>query len=472
MKDLDNRSRNRLLIVLFVGVLMGALDIAITAPALSLIQGEFGVNERAVSWVFTIYALGNLVGTPFMAKLSDVFGRRSIYVLDVLLFAGGSLIVALSPAFGVLLVGRAIQGFGAGGIFPVASAVIGDTFPPEKRGGALGLIGAVFGLAFLIGPIIGGVVLLVATWHWLFLINIPIAAGLVIGALRLLPNTRPEHRRPFDWPGMAVILVLLTALSFGISQIDVNNVLGSLGTVQVWGPLLLAIVLMPVFWWLETRAEDPVLSPDLFRSRQMGLANVFAGGAGFAESGVSFVPVLLVAALGVTAYMSSIMLLPVVLIMAVGSPLAGQLLDRRGSRFVITIGTASLALGLIAVGIVPITTVTFYVAAVPVGIGLAFMLGAPLRYIMLSEASASQRAAAQGSLALFTRVGYLVGAALVGAIAASDNGSVQGWQQAFLVLGIVSLALFAATFALKRRPEELAAAQRNHPQAAGSQPAR
>ena len=181
-------------------------------------------------------------------------------------------------------------------------------------------------------------------------------------------------------------------------------------------------------------------------------------------------PVLLVAALGVTAYMSSIMLLPVVLIMAVGSPLAGQLLDRRGSRFVITIGTASLAIGLIGVGLLPVTTVTFYVAAVPVGIGLAFLLGAPLRYIMLSEAQQSQRAAAQGSLALFTRMGYLVSAALVGAVAASGGGSVAGWQHAFLILGIVSVGLFFATFALKRRPAELAAAERNNPQVPTTQP--
>ena len=470
MTDLDNRSRNRLLLVLFVGVLMGALDIAITAPALSLIQSDFGVDARTITWVFTIYTLANLLGTPFMAKLSDVFGRRSIYVMDVLLFAAGSLVVALSPSFGVLLVGRAIQGFGAGGIFPVAGAVIGDTFPPEKRGGALGLIGAVFGVAFLVGPIIGGVVLLIASWHWLFLINIPIAAGLVIGALRLVPNSRPKVRRPFDWAGMAVILALLTALSFGISQIDANSLQASLGSVRVWGSLLLAFILMPVFWFTEKRAADPVLSLDLFRSRQMGLANLFAGGAGFAEAGVSFVPVLMVAALGVTAYMSSIMLLPVVLIMAVGSPLAGQLLDRRGSRFVITIGTASLAIGLIAVGLLPVTTVTFYAAAVPVGIGLAFLLGAPLRYIMLSEAQQSQRAAAQGSLALFTRMGYLVSAALVGAVAASGGGSVAGWQHAFLILGVVSVGLFFATFALKRRPAELAAAERNNPPVPTTQP--
>ncbi len=150
---MDDKARNRLLLVLFVGVLMGALDIAIVGPALPTIRDFFGVDDRAAAWIFSIYVLFNLVSTPLMAKLSDLYGRRSIYIMDVAIFAAGSLVVALAPAFAFVLIGRAIQGLGAGGIFPVASAVIGDTFPPEKRGSALGLIGAVFGLAFIIGPI-------------------------------------------------------------------------------------------------------------------------------------------------------------------------------------------------------------------------------------------------------------------------------------------------------------------------------
>jgi hypothetical protein len=155
----EEKKRNNILAVLFVGVLMGALDIAIVGPALPAIKEAFQVNDRLLAWMVTIYILFNLVGTMLMAKLSDIFGRRIVYVADVAIFAVGSLIVSLSPGFTVILIGRAIQGFGAGGIFPVASAVIGDTFPPEKRGQALGLIGAVFGIAFIIGPILGSLLL-------------------------------------------------------------------------------------------------------------------------------------------------------------------------------------------------------------------------------------------------------------------------------------------------------------------------
>ncbi len=461
----DSRTRNRLLIVLFTGVLMGALDIAIVGPALPAIQASFGVSDRALAWVFTIYVLANLIGTPLMAKLSDRAGRRSIYVLDVALFAAGSLVVALSPSFGVLLVGRAIQGFGAGGIFPVASAVIGDTFPVEKRGSALGLIGAVFGIAFLIGPILGGVILYALSWHWLFLINLPIAAALIIAAMRLLPSTRPQQRRPFDWAGMAVLAVLLTALSYGINQLDTANLGASIASVQVWGFLLLAIILVPVFIVVERRAKDPVLHLSLFSQRQMALVNVFAALSGLAEAAVVFVPALLVAAFAVPESTASFMLLPVVLVMAIGSPLAGRTLDRTGSRTVVLIGTAVLAAGLLMVGGLPISVAVFYLTGILVGLGLSWLLGAPLRYIMLNEAPRPQRAAAQAALALSTRVGQLVGGALVGAVAASHGGGTTGYQQAFLGVGVITLVCFFAAFGLKNRTAELATVQRNEAQA-------
>ncbi len=461
MTVLDNRARNRLLMVLFVGVLMGALDIAIVGPALPAIQSEFGVDDRGLAWVFTVYVLANLVGTPLMAKLSDRAGRRSIYVLDVVLFAAGSLLVALSPTFGVLLLGRAIQGLGAGGIFPVASAVIGDTFPVEKRGSALGLIGAVFGIAFLVGPILGGVILLALNWHWLFLINLPIAALLIVGALRLLPSTRPQVQRPFDWGGMIVLTALLTAMTFGMNQLDTANVRTSLASPQVWGFLLLAFLLIPVFVLVERRAQDPVLHLSLFTRRQMTLVNLFAALAGFAEAALVFVPALLVAAFAVAESTASFMLLPVVLVMAIGSPLAGRTLDRTGSRTVVLIGASALGVGLLVVGLAPISMVLFYAAGALVGLGLSWLLGAPLRYIMLNEAPRAQRAASQAALALSTRVGQLAGGALVGAVAASMGGGVAGYQQAFTIIGAVSLAFAVLTLALKSRSEEMATVQRN-----------
>jgi EmrB/QacA subfamily drug resistance transporter len=457
----DTRTRNRLLGVLFLGVLMGALDIAIVGPALPAIQAALAVDTRAAAWIFTIYVLFNLIGNVLMARLSDIFGRRAIYIFDITLFAIGSLVVALSPGFGVLLLGRAVQGLGSGGIFPVAGALIGDTFPPEKRGGALGMIGAVFGLAFLVGPILGGVLLHYASWHWLFIINLPIAAVVIAMSARLLPATRPATRRLFDVPGLLVLAVLLAALVYGINQIDTAHFAASLSSTAVWPFLLLALALLPIFWLVERRAADPLLRLSLFGRRQIALAGALSGGAGMAEAAVVFVPPLLVAAFGVSSSTASFMLLPVVLAMAVGAPLSGRMLDRVGSRAVIVTGTALIATGMLLVTAFAVNLALFYIAAALVGLGLSVLLGAALRYIMLNEAPPAERASAQAILTLFSSVGQSLGGALVGAVAASYGGGVAGYAAAFHAIGVIMLLLTLAALGLKGRAEEQATLRRN-----------
>ncbi len=461
MTATNNKTNNRILGVLFVGVLMGALDIAIVAPALPAVQSQFGVGDRMLAWTFSIYVLFNLIGTPLWAKLSDVSGRRTIYVLDVLLFAIGSLVVALAPSFGVVLLGRGLQGLGAGGIFPVASAVIGDTFPVEKRGSALGLIGAVFGLAFLVGPILGGVLLGIFGWRSLFLVNLPIAAVVIVLSLAFLPSTRPATRKPFDALGMVVLGVSLASLAFGINQIDTTRFGASLTSTPVWLPLLLALVLLPVFAAIERRAADPIVRLSILGPRQSKLAAALSAGAGLGEAALVFMPTLAVAALGVAKSTSSYLLMPVVLALAFGSPTVGRLLDRLGSKTVITAGTALLALGMALLGLFNSSMALFILAGVIIGLGLSALLGAPIRYIMLSEAAPQDRAAGQGVMTLFTSTGQLLSGAMVGAVAASQGGGAAGYSTAFLVIAGVALVLTVLSFALKSRSQELATMQSN-----------
>ncbi|HQV63607.1 MAG TPA: MFS transporter [Anaerolineales bacterium] len=458
---MDDKTRNKILLVLFLGVLMGALDIAIVAPALPSIQKFFGVGDRVLAWTFTIYVLFNLISTPLMAKLSDTFGRRSIYTLDVALFALGSLVVALSPqnTFAILLFGRALQGFGAGGIFPVASAVIGDTFPPEKRGGALGLIGAVFGLAFLVGPILGGIILTIAGWQWLFIINLPIALAVVIMGWQVLPVTHPASNRPFDWAGMLVLGVMLASLAYGLNQIDTQNFFGSVVSLSVWPFLLIGIVLLFVFPRIEKKAEDPILNLNLFKSRQTVIASMLSAGAGLGESGMVFIPALAVAAMPaiINEHNASYLLMPVVLAMAVGSPLVGRLLDKFGSKVMVFGGTFLLAIGMIMLSNATLISMLwgFIASAAVIGLGLSSLLGAPMRYIMLNEASAADRTSAQGLITLFTSVGQLTSSALIGAVAASMGGGVKGYGTAYMVIGIIAGIMVLLTLGLKTRQQEL-----------------
>jgi EmrB/QacA subfamily drug resistance transporter len=453
--EASTRPYGRVLGVLFSGVLMGALDIAIVGPALPAIRDGFGVDERAVAWIFTLFLLFDLIGTPLLATLSDLRGRRAIYVLSVGLFAAGSLVVALAPSFSVLLLGRALQGFGAGGIFPVASAVIGDLFPVERRGRALGLIGAVFGIAFLVGPVLGGV-LLHFGWRWLFLVNLPIAALVVVGALRLLPSTRAEHARSIDFVGLGLLTLAVFALAFGLNGLDAAAIGASLASPRVWPFLVGGALLAPAFWRWESRQAHPLLRPDFLRQRQVRIASALAVGAGLTEASVVFAPALLVAAFGVTAARAAFMLLPIVLAMAVGAPLAGRMLDRVGSRAVIVTGAALVGVGLLLVPVLDSSVTGFYCAGVVIGFGLAALVGSSLRYIILNEAPPTARGISQGVLTVFTSIGQLIGAALVGALVASHGGSTGGYSLAFAVIGAVMLLLAAAGLGLKSRARELA----------------
>jgi len=462
---MESRQRNLILTVLFIGVLMGALDIAIVGPALPAIRAQFQLNERSLSWIFSLYVLFNLIGTPLMAKLSDQFGRRSIYVLDVALFAVGSLVVALAPSFPFVLIGRAVQGFGAGGIFPVASAVIGDTFPAEKRGSALGLIGAVFGLAFLIGPILGGVILSLATWHWLFFINLPIAAVVMVLSLKYLPATRPAESKRFDWAGAVTLTLMLASLALAVNQLDVQRFFASLVSVTTLPFLAAFAVLFVILTRIEKSAENPIVPASLFNRSQLRLTYALSAGAGFAEAGLVFLPLLAVISLagsGIQEKNASWMLMPVVLAMVVGSPTSGRMLDRFGSRAVILAGTSVLTVGMVLVGLFSSSLAMFIFSGVLIGLGLSALLGAPLRYIMLNESRLEERSVAQGVVAIFSSAGQLLGGALTGAIASSRTGSGgagAGYSLAFLVIGGISLVLAVLALQLKSRQAEQAAAQ-------------
>ncbi len=450
------KKRNPVLAILFLGVLMAALDIAIIGPALPAIRDDFHATDRAVVWVFTTYLLFNLIGTPLMAKLSDRWGRRDVYVADVLLFALGSVVVALAPSLAWVIVGRGIQGFGAGGIFPVASAVIGDTFPPERRGRALGIIGSVFGVAFLIGPILAGVILKFFSWHMLFWGPLPFALILIPLAWQWLPTQgTPAPGRP-DWPGMILLAVALSSLAYALNQLNAADLARSAISPRVMGFLLLGLGAVPVLAWVERRAEDPIIHPKLFGTRQLVLANGLAFGAGVVEGSMVFIPALLVAAFSVSKSVASFMLLPVVATLSIGAPLFGRLLDRVGSKIVILIGTTMATVGTGMLGFLPLSMGTFYVAAVLIGFGLSALLGAPLRYIMLSEAPPEERASAQALISVMTKVGQMIIGAIIGAVAASLGGGVTGYAASFRVLAGLSFLLVLMATLLKHREAERA----------------
>ncbi len=429
---------------------MAALDIAIVGPALPALREHYGLSERAIAWVFNVFVLFNLLGLPLMARLSDVFGRRAVYALNVILFAVGSLIVALAPPFWVVLVGRAVQGLGASGIFPVASAVVGDVVAPGKRGAALGVLGAVFGLAFIIGPILAGVLLLVG-WPWLFVVNIPLALVVFIAALRVLPTVDPSRQRSLDLAGVVLVGIILASFAFGMNQIDTEAFVESVLSARVLPWLVLSGLLLPIFVRAEQRSENPLLRIALFRRRQVVIASLLGVGAGLTEAAFVFMPAMAVEAFDVSKSTASFMLLPLVTAVAIGSPIGGRILDRLGTRVVILASTAILTTGTAIMGFVPLTVTVFYSASVLIGLGLSGLLGSSLSYILLEEAQEAERTVAQGVVTLSISVGQLTGGALIGAVVASAAAALRGYHLAFACIAGAAFLLTVLSLGLKKR---------------------
>ncbi len=456
---MDRAHRNRVLALLFIGVFMGSLDIGIVGPALPAVQSFFGVDERLISWIFSIYLLFFMIGTPLMAKLSDIYGRRTVYVLDVSIFALGSLITVMSTSFWMILLGRAIQGFGAGGIFPVAAAFIGDTFPPEKRGGALGIIGSVWGFSGILGPIIGAL-LLNYGWEWLFIINLPIAALVVVLSYWILPVTKKLERTNFDWTGTILLALLVTSLALGVNQINTNNFLGSLFSLRVWPFLVLAVIFLLLLVKTERKASDPVVQIGLYRNREVKLATSIAIGTGLSQTAMIFMPALAVVALSLTTSQASLMVIPLVLALGISAPVIGRLLDRYGTRIIMVGGTLLLAGGLFLLSKSATSFYLFIICGVTIGLGLGTVLGSPLRYIMLTETPASQRASGQALINFNSSAGQLVGGTLIGAVIASQGGGLEGYSSAYFLIAGIALVMFLLALNLKKRKEQLATMQK------------
>jgi len=436
--------------VLFVGVLLAALDIAIVGPALPAIRGTFAVAPRWLPAVFSVYVLFYLVGTPLLAKRSDRIGRRRVFLESLAVFAIGSLVAAAAWSFPALLLGRAIQAFGAGGLLPVAAAVIAETVPLERRGRTLGLIGAVFGVAFLLGPLLGAL-LLDSSWRWLFVVNVPVALALMAAAARLLPQAEGGVARPFDVLGSVLLAVVLAATVIGIAQIDTSAPAASLQSLRVWPCFALLALGLPLLWAVEKRAADPVLSPTLLRSPQLRVVGAIAIAVGAVEAGMVFLPDMAVLNFGVDAATASLTMLPLVLTLAVGAPLAGWLLDHIGPRTVVQLGLVLTVLGLLLFALLPLDWRNFYISGALVGFGMSALLGAPLRYIALHEAGAERRGAGQALLTLCVSVGQLVGAAMIGGVVGSASDALPGYRQALLAVAAACVLALVLSAALRGR---------------------
>ena len=431
---------------LFIGVFMAALDTAVIAPALPVLRAAFAIDHRDAALLMVVFILCSLSSTALLANLGDRHGRRPVFLGSVACFAAGSLLVALSSSFWMVLVGRAVQGLGAGGITPTASAVIGDAVAAEQRGRALGLIGAVYGMAFVLGPPLATVLMLAFSWHWIFLINLLVAAlVLALGAGSLPRKVQAAALPPLDLAGIVLTIWVLGCLVLGITRVA-DDLLGQ----RVWPGFLVAAALgLVLLVRVERQAATPMIPVSLFAKRQLALTYGLTAAAGFGMGSVIFLSSMAELAHGVAPRHAGFVLLPLVLCSMLGSVGAGRLLNRWGARTLLLAGFGALALGYAASAFSAAGLWFFLLATMPVGLGVGIVVGGALRSIAIDEAPPTQRGAAQGLVNICTSVGTLLSAAVVSAVADFSGGGARGFAVAYLGVAAVMLLMLPAALALR-----------------------
>ena len=444
---MEKNQNNKIIGLLFFGVLMGALDISIVGPAIPLIEQTLHISSRESGLIFSSYVLFNLIGISLFARLSDKFGRRNIYIIALSIFAFGSLIVSFIHDFNWLIVGRAIQGFGASGIFPVASALVGDLFPVDKRGRILGLIGAVFGLAFLLGPFIAGFLLSYFSWNFLFIINLPIAAVLIFFSFKILPSQSIVKNIKMDWRGIIALGIALAAFTYGMNSINGYN-LSSFIQLKVMIPFIIAASAFIFLILSEKHIEYPILKLSFFKNSQILIAGILAVVTGLIQACFVFIPKFVIHEFDVEASTASFMLTPFVLATAVGSPLFGRMIDKIGVKWVVIIGLSFLSLGFFFLSQVDGRLGFYYISGAFVGLGLSILSGSSLRYILLNNTSAEDRSTSQGLITIFTSVGQITGSALIGILLTSAKN---GFHVNFVGIAIITAGMLLVSLKLKNR---------------------
>jgi EmrB/QacA subfamily drug resistance transporter len=441
-------------LTLALGVFAGALDAGVLSPALPALTRAFGIAPRDSAWVFTLYLVANVVAIPITSKLSDVYGRRPVYIACLAVFALGSAFAIVAPTFVAFLIARAIQAVGAGGIFPVATAAIADRVPLERRGAALGLLGAVWGLAAIIGPNVGGLVTHLLSWRWIFAVNIPFAAIVAVLARRTVPASAARQRGPLDLFGIAALSVGLLGIMVGLTRLDAGR--STLGNGTIVGALAVAVIAFLALAAIERHAADPIIAPDLFATRQLALTYGLEIAIGMLEAALFFIPSALAAAQHLNAAFAGFVAAIGALVFVGTIPLAGRALDAFGSRAVLTTGATITAIGLgsfaVTMSSLPLSLVTIAIA----GVGFGALLGAPTRYIVSNEVGQHRRATAVGLLSIFLIFGMIAGGSLAGGLIGADIADATAYRTTYLAFAALALLAAFGTRALASKARERA----------------
>ena len=412
--------RTKLLVVLPVSTAMflGALDATLVGTAMPTVIASLG-GLQFYAWVFAIYTLTVTAAMPVLGRLSDLYGRRTLFLIAVGIFTAGSALCGLAQSIVHLIIARAIQGVGGGGIFALSQAIFGEIFPPHQRARMQGYLASTWGIASLIGPLAGGLFADYLGWRWAFLVNVPLGVASSVAIARGLRGTlHAGTPGRVDYAGAATMFTSIVALQFGSLELGGGK---SLANLSSGGLLLVSLFLGVGFVLVERRSQDPMLPLSLFRSRLFSVsiaAGVLAGMAMFGA--ISFLPLFVQGVLGRSATAAGSVMMPLILSWTSGSGFLGRYLNRVGFRRMLVAGTGLIAVGygLVLRWGAGTSMAVAGASLVPMGLGMGLFTITSI--VAVQAAARREHLGAVSSAPFFFRnIGATIGITIMGTILAS-----------------------------------------------------
>ncbi len=445
--------RNLIFVAVVLGMLLAALDQTIVATALPTIVADLGDAGRQ-SWVVTSYLLASTIVTALAGKLGDLFGRKRVFQAAVVFFVVGSVSCGLAHSMAMLVGSRALQGIGGGGITVTASALIGEVVPLRERGRYQGILGAVFGVTTVVGPLLGGYFTDYLTWRWAFWVNVPVSVVVIFVAAAAIPALRSATKPVIDYAGMTFIGLGAAGLTLATSW---GGTLYPWGSPTIIGLFVAAVAALAVFVAVERRAAEPILPIRLFGSPVFTVCCVLSFVVGFAMLGaMTFLPTYMQYVDGVSATTSGLRTLPMVVGMLLTSTGSGTIVGRTGRYKIFPVaGTALMALAFFLMSRMDPSTSALlqsvYLLVLGAGIGLSMQV---LVLIVQNTSNFEDLGVATSGVTFFRTIGSSFGAAIFGSLFVNFLNSRMG--PALAASGAPASAV-SSPGALHRQPHDVAA---------------
>lgn len=461
-----NQYQRNITIALVIATFLAAIEVTVISTAMPVITKDLGGLDL-ISWVFAIYLLTYAVMTPIFGKLADLFGRKKIFITGASLFLIGSALCGLSQSMEQLILFRAIQGIGAGALMPMTFTIVGDVFKYEQRAKAQAIIGSIWGIAGIFGPLVGGFFVDYLTWNWIFYINIPFGLIAMFLIWKNLEEKIEKRKRSIDYGGAITFIIGTTALLYALL---------SGGNEIAWNePLMFALfgiafVFLTIFIIVQLKVSEPMLPLQLFKNRHLLIVNLSGLLLGAILIGLTaYLPLWVQGVLLLAATSSGLTLIPMSIGWPIGAFFSGRFIVKLGTKPISLAGVILIALGTTALAFISSETSNFLLVTIMFFIGLGFGLSFTIfTVIVQSSVDWNNRGAAASSNAFLRTLGQTLGIAVLGAVlnqhigGQTNNGTDvapevlgAGLHSVFMILAMIAVicVIIVATFLPKEQPK-------------------